>query len=639
LQAVSSQVSQVQNDALLWDPTANGGAGAFSADHGGSGPNTITNVAPGTLSATSTDAVNGSQLYATNQNVTSLSTAVSNIQNGAGIKYFHANSTAADSQATGTDSVAIGPLAVASGTTSLAAGDGAQAQATSALALGPQSTVSVTGGVAIGSGSVSDRVVAPATGSIAAGSKSIPFNTQDETLLGAVSFGTSGSTYRQLTNVADGTAQNDAVTVRQLAGALQSFAVTPTLYFHANSTAADSLAVGSQSIAVGPTTVVNGDNGVGIGNGAIVGQGAPGGVAIGEAANSGQADAIALGSGSTANGAQSIAQGANSNAGFAGGIAIGSGANSSAVDAVALGAGSSATFANSVALGAGSLTTVGALSNYIAYGLSSPQSSAGEVNVGNRQITGVAPGRLGTDAVNVSQLDAVAAQLTTLIDQRTTTTVNNNGGSYTSTPASGNTVPPAPTGSNSSAGGSGSVASGSSSTAVGNNSQATGNGSTAVGTGATATGSGSTAIGSGSDDGGRSNVVAVGSASSTRQVINVAAGTAPTDAVNVQQLNNTLSEANSYTDSQVAGLRNSLDSYRRDADGGTATAMAVAGLPQPSGPGRSMVSIAGSVYRGQSGQALGLSTISENDHWIYKAAVSTNTRGTYGAVVGAGYQW
>ncbi|WP_196786248.1 YadA family autotransporter adhesin, partial [Burkholderia territorii] len=266
------------------------------------------------------------------------------------------------------------------------------------------------------------------------------------------------------------------------------------------------------------------------------------------------------------------------------------------------------------------------------------QSSAGEVNVGNRQITGLAAGKNGTDAVNVSQLDSVANQLTTLIDQRTT----NLGGSYTSNPAGGN-VPPGASGSNSSAGGSGSVASGSNSTAVGNNSTASGNGSTAIGVGSTASGNNSTAIGAGSNDGGRSNVVAVGSAESARQVVNVAAGTQGTDAVNVNQLNasvgSALSQANSYTDGQVASLRNSLDSYRRDADGGTATAMAVAGLPQPSGPGKSMVAIAGSVYRGQSGQALGISTISENNHWIYKAAVSTNTRGTYGAVVGAGYQW
>jgi autotransporter adhesin len=251
----------------------------------------------------------------------------------------------------------------------------------------------VAGGVAIGSGSVSNRAVLSGIGSIANGTHAIPFNTSDQTLLGAVSFGSAaGNTYRQLTNVADGTQAQDAVTIRQLAGALSSFAVTGQMYFHANSTAADSLAVGAQSIAVGPTTVVNGDNGVGIGNGAVVDATAPGGVAIGESSNAAQADAIALGSGAIASGAQSIAQGANAKAANAGGIAIGSGAQSSAIDAVAMGSGASASMANSVALGAGSVTTVGALSNYIAYGLSSPQSSAGEVNIGNRQITGVAAG-------------------------------------------------------------------------------------------------------------------------------------------------------------------------------------------------------------------------------------------------------
>ncbi|MFP3787313.1 hypothetical protein SB769_39590, partial [Burkholderia sp. SIMBA_024] len=78
----------------------------------------------------------------------------------------------------------------------------------------------------------------------------------------------------------------------------------------------------------------------------------------------------------------------------------------------------------------------------------------------------------------------------------------------------------------------------------GNGSTASASGSTAVGAGATSTGAGSTALGSDSNDGGRSNVVAVGSSGTNRQVINVAAGTAPTDAVNVQQLNATLSQAN-----------------------------------------------------------------------------------------------
>ncbi|WP_198432583.1 YadA family autotransporter adhesin, partial [Burkholderia ubonensis] len=588
----------------------------------------IQNVAAGQLSAASTDAVNGSQLFATNEQVTANTTAISNINNGAGIKYFHANSTLADSQATGTDSIAVGPQAVANAADSFAAGTGAQSTAASAMALGAQTTASIAGGVAIGSGSVADRAIAAGSGTIPAGSHTVPYNTSDATLLGAVSFGSaSGNTYRQLINVADGTSAHDAVTVRQLTGALQSFSVTPTLYFHANSTAADSLAVGAESIAVGPQTVVNGDNGVGIGNGAIVQQTAPGGVAIGQAANSGQADAIALGSGANATGPQSIAQGANAVATTSGGIALGSGANSSAADAIALGSGASATFANSIALGAGSVTTVGAQSNYIAYGLSSPQSSAGEINIGNRKITGVAAGSAGTDAVNVSQLEAVNQSLTTMIQNLSNTSGT---GGFPSTP--GSSTPPASTGSNSSAGGNGAVASGSNSTAVGNGSTASGTGSTTIGAGSTSSGSNSVAIGAGSNDDGRNNVVSIGTSTAPRQITNVAAGTAPTDGVNVQQLNAAIGNANAYTDAKIRSLR-------RDADGGTASAMAVAGLPQPSGPGKSMVAIAGSVYRGQSGQAIGISTISDNDHWIYKAAITTNTRNDYGAVIGAGYQW
>ncbi|MEH6420602.1 ESPR-type extended signal peptide-containing protein, partial [Pseudomonas sp. CGJS7] len=69
LKAVDSKITSLGQDSLLWDPTANGGAGAYSANHGGTGPNKIVNVAPADLSAASTDAVNGSQLFATNQAV------------------------------------------------------------------------------------------------------------------------------------------------------------------------------------------------------------------------------------------------------------------------------------------------------------------------------------------------------------------------------------------------------------------------------------------------------------------------------------------------------------------------------------------------------------------------------------------
>ncbi|MFC0695682.1 ESPR-type extended signal peptide-containing protein, partial [Paraburkholderia humisilvae] len=82
----------------------------------GSGGTKITGLSAGNLSANSTDAVNGAQLFKTNQdvanvagNVTNLTNVVNNIAiGGDGVKYFHANSALADSSASGANSVAIG---------------------------------------------------------------------------------------------------------------------------------------------------------------------------------------------------------------------------------------------------------------------------------------------------------------------------------------------------------------------------------------------------------------------------------------------------------------------------------------------------------------------------------------------------
>ncbi len=56
---VGDALSGIDNNTLQWNKTA----GAFSANHGANATNKITNVAKGTVSATSTDVVNGSQLY------------------------------------------------------------------------------------------------------------------------------------------------------------------------------------------------------------------------------------------------------------------------------------------------------------------------------------------------------------------------------------------------------------------------------------------------------------------------------------------------------------------------------------------------------------------------------------------------
>ncbi|ECY3861092.1 hypothetical protein AU752_23605, partial [Salmonella enterica subsp. enterica serovar Enteritidis] len=64
INSLSDSVTTLTDDALLWDAAS----GAFSAKHNGN-DSKITNLAAGTLAADSTDAVNGSQLFDTNEKV------------------------------------------------------------------------------------------------------------------------------------------------------------------------------------------------------------------------------------------------------------------------------------------------------------------------------------------------------------------------------------------------------------------------------------------------------------------------------------------------------------------------------------------------------------------------------------------
>lgn len=73
---LGDQIGGLQNDALLWDDAK----GAYSANHGGTEPNKITDVAAGELSETSTDAVNGSQLHATNQRVDQIDNRLTTVE-------------------------------------------------------------------------------------------------------------------------------------------------------------------------------------------------------------------------------------------------------------------------------------------------------------------------------------------------------------------------------------------------------------------------------------------------------------------------------------------------------------------------------------------------------------------------------
>ncbi|WP_370578449.1 ESPR-type extended signal peptide-containing protein [Snodgrassella alvi] len=145
--------------------------------------------------------------------------ALRNIQDY-GTKYVKSNSAKAASIAQGVDSVAIGGASMASGTSAVAIGDSASASSANGVALGSQAKVTQSGGVALGSGSVA---------STAAGKEGyIPVTaTQQQaeairatkSTEGAVSVGdASKGVYRQITGVAAGTADTDAVNVAQLKG-------------------------------------------------------------------------------------------------------------------------------------------------------------------------------------------------------------------------------------------------------------------------------------------------------------------------------------------------------------------------------------------------------------------------------------
>ncbi|MBV4397830.1 YadA-like family protein, partial [Advenella alkanexedens] len=118
-------------------------------------------------------------------------------------------------------------------------------------------------------------------------------------------------------------------------------------------------------------------------------------------------------------------------------------------------------------------------------------------------------------------------------------------------------------------------------------------------------------------------------------ITNVAAGVNDTDAVNVGQLKGV---ANNLTN-QINSVRGDLKRVDRDARAGTASAAAMANLPQAYLPGKSMFAVSTAGHRGEQGFAAGLSTITDNGKWVLKGSVSGNSRGdvTYGA--GVGYQW
>ncbi|MBE0002435.1 adhesin [Escherichia coli] len=625
---VGEALDALDNNALLWDATANNGEGAYSASHDGKASN-ITNVADGNIGEDSTDAINGSQLNATNMMIQQNSEIINQLagdtsknyigDNGAGINYVRTNDSGLafnDASAAGIGSTAVGYNSVADGDNSVAIGHGSNSIVETSIALGSES--------------FSSRVIVKGSRNTSVSEEGvvIGYDTTDGELLGALSIGDDGK-YRQIINVADGSEAHDAVTVRQLQNAIGAVATTPTKYYHANSTAEDSLAVGEDSLAMGAKTIVNGNAGIGIGLNTLV-----------------LADAI-------------------------NGIAIGSNAR--------------ANHADSIAMGNGSQTTRGAQTNYTAYNMDAPQNSVGEFSVGSedgqRQITNVAAGSADTDAVNVGQLKVTDAQVSqntqsitnlntqvTNLDTRVTNIENGIGDIVTT--GSTKYFKTNTDGADANAQGKDSVAIGSGSIAAADNSVALGTGSVAdeentisvgsstnqrritnVAAGVNATDAVNVSQLKSSEAGGvrydtkadgsvdYSNITLGGGNGGTTRISNVSAGVNNNDAVNYAQLKQSVQETKQYTDQRMVEMDNKLSKTESKLSGGIASAMAMTGLPQAYTPGASMASIGGGTYNGESAVALGVSMVSANGRWVYKLQGSTNSQGEYSAALGAGIQW
>ncbi|MFL6639064.1 MAG: ESPR-type extended signal peptide-containing protein, partial [Paraburkholderia graminis] len=419
-------------------------------------------LAPGAVTASSLNAISGSQLYGTASttaaalgttmaangtivapgyalpqanaidgtsgpanNVSSafatVDTALGKLSDklSAGIEYFHANSALADSSAIGSEAIAIGGAAAASSGGAIAVGQLSMSNGTAAVAIGQNATATGIANIAIGQRATN---AATLNNSIAIGGDS-----------------KSGGQSSSLGNSADTSATTFAVAVGHSSVVTGSSGTA--LGAGASAATANSVALGSNSVANSATLATAGFTPLG-GTAISAGTAAGGEVSVGSAGAERRITNVAAGLNATdaVNLSQLMSEDAKVNtinnnvnnlSNTVNNIVNGGGikyfnanstlADSSATgtDAVAIGGNAQAPSANSVALGSNSvansstLTTAGF--NLGGSAISAATAAGGEVSVGaagaERRVTNVAAGQNATDAVNVSQLQSEDAKV------------------------------------------------------------------------------------------------------------------------------------------------------------------------------------------------------------------------------------
>ncbi|HTV86652.1 MAG TPA: hypothetical protein VME63_14725 [Dyella sp.] len=430
-------------------------------------------VSPGNIAETSTDAINGGQLYDTNLqlstlqdtltdggvidpatglslavtysnstkniivlgnpgapvevtnvatglvdsdavNVAQLNTAISNLtdQLSGAIKYVKVNSTGSQANATGVDSVAIGSAASATAQTSVAIGTGARASGINSVAIGVNSTTTQASTVSVGGIGSERKIINVDDGDISDGST--------DAINGGQLFNALGALNTRM-GVFDVTAPLFAIegvqgdnTASLNGGDASSFT---SMVFGVGS-----FASGVQTAAFGLTNVAASDYSAAIGVFAQTGAGQPYSAAIGTYASTTGTNAVAIGSQVQANADNAVAIGTNNALAIGTGtVALGNGARVNARTDNSIAIGTAATIATNVtdaiALGHSASVSTGAVGG-IALGQGSVANRNNALSLGSaggapitRQIVNVSAGTQATDVVNVSQLAPVVTAL------------------------------------------------------------------------------------------------------------------------------------------------------------------------------------------------------------------------------------
>ncbi|WP_308445024.1 YadA-like family protein [Paraburkholderia flagellata] len=622
-------------DVVLYDSSTHDSVTLRGA--GSTTPVALRNVAKGAVTASSTDAVNGAQLYDVKQEIDNKATHYVGINSDPGQGNYNgegatgtnaiaigANTTAAGAQSTAfgagayaagdalaagagaqafSGSVALGAKALAQWDNSIAIGNGASVGGSNTVAIGSAAVSNFAGDVALGANSTTDVAVATPGTTI----RGANYTFAGSTPLSTVSVGSAGQE-RTITNVAAGqltASSTDAVNGSQLFATNQ--AISKLTYIDAfgsgtpaQSSSLNSVALGFGSVADAPRTISVGNSATGllrkITNVAT-------GQAETDAVNLGQVEAL-LGIKPTDTVSLSSRLSANTSA-----IAT--------LDARLLAA--AAPNSSTGALDGATTTDTDALHyDSAAHDIVTLSSASG----GNVQLTGLQNAALdlsSTDAVTGQQLFATNQQLNNL--SQAVQNINITG----STAVGANTTSGA------------AAAAGTQSVAVGGGATATGNNTTAIGDMANASAKNAVALGANSVAD-RENSVSVGAAGSERQIVNVAAGTQGTDAVNLNQLNNAITQQSNGFNQQIGNLQNSINTVSKNAYAGVAAAMAMPNLT-PSGPGRTVVAAGGGYYMGGSAAAVGVTYRSANMHWLVNGGVSLTSTGNMAARTQVGYEF